>query len=71
MNCFIKSFLWAPINFLTPTSFALFEARAVERFIKLIQAITWIRTAINIKIYRNDGPIVFINSGSYPRCSMY
>src|SRR5262245_51216596 len=36
----------APTTFLIPTSFILLEAFAVDRFIKLMQAITKIKTAI-------------------------
>ena len=38
-NCRISCLLPEPSVFLTPTSFALFSERAVERFMKLTQAI--------------------------------
>src|SRR5215471_2299955 len=66
MNCLTRSDLFAPVTFLTPTSFALFDARAVERFMKLMQAITWISIAINNKMYRKEGSTVLENSISYP-----
>ncbi len=37
-NCLIRSAFFAPTTFLIPTSLALVPALAVERFIKLIQA---------------------------------
>jgi len=51
-----------PPIFLIPTSFALFEAWAVERFIKLIAAITTISTAILPKIIRYFGSLAALNS---------
>ena len=39
-NCSTNCFLPDPSVFLTPTSFALFSERAVERFMKLTQAIS-------------------------------
>src|SRR5260221_2594920 len=64
MNCLIKSFLPAPTTLRTPTSLALLDARAVDRFMKLIQAITCIITAINNKIFKNDGLTVLLISTS-------
>ena len=49
-NCAIRLFLKEPNTFLTPTSFARLDERAVERFIKLTQAINKIRIAIKEKI---------------------
>src|SRR3989337_4549077 len=66
INCFTKSFLPAAIYFRTPTSLALFDARAVDKFIKLIQAISCINPAINNNIERNDGLTVLSISASYP-----
>src|SRR3569833_2307114 len=50
-NCAIKLPRADPNTFLTPTSLARFEERAVDRFIKLTQAINKIITAIKEKIY--------------------
>ena len=52
-NCAIMDILPAPEDFLTPISFALFDERAVERFIKLIQAINWIKAAMVMSITKN------------------
>ena len=49
INCFINTMRNAPITFLTPTSFARLTDRAVARFIKLMQAISKIKTAIMVK----------------------
>src|SRR5678815_3168252 len=51
-NCFINDDLPAPITFLTPTSRARFSDRAVERFIKLMQAMNKMKMAIDASIYR-------------------
>src|SRR6186997_2424650 len=48
-NCIINCFLSEPNVFLTPTSFALFSERAVERFMKFTQAINKIINAIIVK----------------------
>src|SRR5437868_14871664 len=45
-NCRTSEFFSAPSTFLTPTSADRFEERAVERFMKLIQAINKVNTAI-------------------------
>ena len=45
-NCQTKAFLPAPIVFFTPISFIFREACAVDRFMKLIQAISKIKKAI-------------------------
>ena len=50
-NCTISIFREAPVTFRTPTSFALFPDRAVDKFIKLIPAINITRMAIPIKTY--------------------
>ncbi len=46
MNCLINTPRTAPTTFLTPISFARFTDRAVVRFMKLMQAISKINTAI-------------------------
>src|ERR1043166_5480408 len=48
-NCRISCFLPEPSVFLTPTSFALFSERAVDRFMKLTQAIKRMIRAIMVK----------------------
>ena len=70
-NCFISAYLPAPITFRTPTSLALLDARAVERFMKLIQAITWISTAIRIMIYRKEELTGFGHIKFSTACCMY
>ena len=45
-NCLTSCDLSAPTTFRKPTSFALFSSRAVDRFMKLMQAIVKIKTAI-------------------------
>src|ERR1017187_1118762 len=50
-NWAIRLFLRPPNTFLTPTSFARLAEDAVERFIKLMQAINKIKMAIAKKIY--------------------
>ena len=50
-NCQTNSFLEEPNDFLTPTSKALLDPRAVARFIKLIHAMTIINKAIAENIY--------------------
>ena len=54
MNCLIKSLWLAPVAFLTPISMALLDALAVARFMKLIHAIIWIKSAIRSRILRNE-----------------
>src|SRR5687767_6380311 len=49
-NCFFKCHLLLPKTFRTPTSFDRLTACAVERFIKLVQAINRINAAINQRI---------------------
>ena len=49
-NCHIIFFLYAPNTFLKPTSFLLMADFAVERFIKLMQAINRIIKAVKEKI---------------------
>ena len=51
-NCVIKAPLDEPPIFFIPTSFALLDAWAVARFMKLIAAINTIRMAILPKIFR-------------------
>src|SRR5262249_3736846 len=48
-NCSINCFLRDPNVFRTPTSFALFSERAVERFMKLIQAMRSMIKAMMLK----------------------
>ncbi len=50
-NCQIRVFLSVPNTFLMPTSLALFAERAVDRFMKLMQAINKINNATAEKIY--------------------
>src|ERR1043165_1684978 len=64
INCFMRYDLSAPTTFLMPTSFALLDARAVERFMKLIHAITCISIAMSNKIYRKEGSTLFDKSFS-------
>ena len=49
-NCRISCFLSEPMVFLTPTSLARLLDRAVERFIKLMQAISSMIKAVTEKI---------------------
>src|SRR4028118_1763633 len=51
-NCLIREAFSAPSTFLTPISNALFEERAVERFIKLTHAISKVTMVIDIRIDR-------------------
>ena len=51
-NCVISIALDEPPNFFIPTSFALLDAWAVERFMKLIAAINTISNAILPKIIK-------------------
>ncbi len=44
--CIISSFLFAPTVFFTPISLSLVDALAVDKFIKLMQAISNIMMAI-------------------------
>ena len=46
MYCTISDFLFAPTVFFTPISLSLVDALAVDKFIKLIQAISNIMMAI-------------------------
>ena len=50
INCFESCVFSAPTTFLIPTSFARSAERAVVRLIKLIQAISKIKTAMIEKI---------------------
>ena len=50
-NCFMRSYFPAPITFLTPTSLALFDARAVDKFMKLMHAMMSMNKATAEKIY--------------------
>ena len=50
-NCHIRFFRFAPTTFLNPISLNLLTDLAVARFIKFIQAIKRIKTAITEKIY--------------------
>ncbi len=56
-NWAIKLFFRLPNTFRTPTSFARLAEQAVERFIKLMQAINKIKIAMAEKIYILDAPI--------------
>src|SRR5580693_6084682 len=47
-NCAINDFFNAPATFRIPTSFARFSLLAVDRFMKLIQAINNIKTAMSV-----------------------
>ena len=46
MNCHINWPLSDPMTFLTPISLALFKDRAIDRLIKLMQAINNMKMAI-------------------------
>ncbi len=50
-NCLISEIWFEPSVFLIPTSLALPEERAVERFVKFMQAIRRIARAMIEKIY--------------------
>ena len=45
-NCCTRPILSEPSTFLTPTSLARFDERAVDRFIKFTQAINKIKNAM-------------------------
>src|SRR5215218_2949877 len=51
-NCLTSEVFSAPNTFRTPISIALFEERAVERFIKLTQAISKVTMAIDMRMYK-------------------
>src|SRR5690242_16088927 len=51
-NWVIKDFFSAPKTFRTPTSAERFEDCAVARFIKLIQAISKVKMAIEARMYK-------------------
>ena len=51
-NCLIKEPLPAPNTFLTPTSVDLLEERAVDKFIKLMQAINKVKKAMDARMYK-------------------
>src|SRR5688572_16224218 len=51
-NCVINLLYGAPTAFLMPTSFARLAERAVDKFMKLIQASTVINKAIDPKVKR-------------------
>src|SRR6476620_2523789 len=51
-NCLIKEFFSAPRTLRTPTSSERFEERAVERFMKLIQAIISVNNAMDARMYK-------------------
>ena len=55
INCITRSMRSAPIILRTPTSLARLDARAVDKFMKLIQAINWIRMAIPANMYNKVG----------------
>ena len=61
-NCVISIPLVEPPIFFIPTSFALLDACAVERFIKLIAAIKTISIAILPNIIRYFGSLAALNS---------
>ena len=54
MNCQTSNFFEEPNDFLTPTSTALLDPRAVARFMKLMQAMIIINKAIAENIYTYD-----------------
>ncbi len=56
-NCVTSILRVEPATFLIPTSFALRDACAVERFMKLIAAINTIRMAMLPKIIRYFGSL--------------
>ncbi|MNY78501.1 hypothetical protein D3C86_2187690 [compost metagenome] len=49
-NCHTSSIFSEPITFLTPTSRARFEEPAVDKFMKLMQAISSIMMATALKM---------------------
>src|SRR4030095_8253255 len=51
-NCFINELFSAPNTCRTPTSDERLEERAVDRFIKLMHAISRVNKAIEPRIYR-------------------
>src|SRR5829696_1789456 len=51
-NCLTSEVFSAPNTFRTPISIALFEDRAVERFIKLTQAMSKVTMAIDMRMYK-------------------
>src|SRR5688572_12814486 len=51
MNCFIKDCFSAPKTFLMPTSEERLDERAVDKFMKLMQASRRVNKAIEPKIY--------------------
>src|SRR5215212_3281112 len=51
MNCPINWLFADPATFLMPTSFALLDARAVDRFMKLTHASMMMKMAMLPKIY--------------------
>src|SRR5688500_15506060 len=52
INCLIRDRFSAPSTLRMPTSAERLEERAVDRFIKLIQAISSVKTAIEPSIYK-------------------
>jgi hypothetical protein len=50
-NCWIRVLFSVPSTFRMPTSFARFAERAVDKFMKLIQAINKIKIAATEKMY--------------------
>ena len=51
-NCFTNDCFCAPRTLRTPTSAERFEERAVDRFIKLIHAISKVNKAMEPRIYK-------------------
>ena len=51
-NCFTSDFFSAPNTFRIPTSAERFEERAVDRFMKLMQAISKVNKAMEARIYK-------------------
>src|SRR3981081_679044 len=51
-NCHTRAFFSAPSTLRTPTSAERLEERAVARFIKLIQAISKVKSAMEARIYK-------------------
>src|SRR5215207_4212888 len=52
INCFTKEFFSAPRTFRIPTSAERFDERAVDKFMKLIQASRRVNKAMEPRIYK-------------------
>ncbi len=70
-NCVTSIRRVEPATFLMPTSFALREACAVDRFMKLMAAISTIRMAILPKIIRYFGSLALFEILLNTRIKVY